>query len=62
MCALSLAPASYLGNEEFSADWTFADDGKTMTDLWGLQLLTLFFICAIGVYPLRVPTPKRLYI
>lgn len=33
-----------------------------MTDLWGLQLLTFFFIFAIGVYPLRVPKPNRLYI
>ena len=30
-----------------------------MTDLWGLQLLTFFFICIIGVYPLSVPEPKR---
>ena len=37
------------------------DDGKTMTDLWGLQLVTFMFIFCIGICPLRVPEPKRLY-
>lgn len=48
LCALSQAPSSYQGDGRFS-EWTFADDGRVMTDLWGLQLLTFVFIFCIGV-------------
>ena len=58
LCALSENLSSYYsGDEDFSETWTFEKDGRTMTDLWGTQLLFFALIVSIGICPLCVPKP-----
>lgn len=40
--------------EPLSDSWTFQKDGELITTLWACQLLVVFFICCIGLSPLRM--------